>query len=96
MMEQPWSTRPFLVDQQLRLPVFNFISGNFTGDVCSKFLSFSNPIAFLDLDQEYFNNPLRRDIVKRVFHYFAVKGVKLNKRAKTKGDVAGSGKKPAP
>lgn len=37
LMQQPWSTRPFLVDQQLRLPVFNFISGNFTGDICSKY-----------------------------------------------------------
>ena len=48
------------------------------------------------MDQQYFNNPLRRDIVKNVFHYFHVKGVKRTKVAKTVGDVSGSGKKPAP
>lgn len=51
---------------------------------------------YLDLDHKYFNQPLRRDIVSRVFHYFNVKGVKLNKRVKTVGDTAGSGKKPTP
>jgi len=44
----------------------------------------------------HFNNPLRRDIVAKVFHYFNVKGVKRIKTAKTKGDVSGSGKKPVP
>jgi len=50
----------------------------------------------IDLDQNNFNNPLRRDIVSKVFHYFNVKGKLRIKTAKTKGDVAGSGKKPAP
>ena len=31
-----------------------------------------------------------------MFHYFQVKGVIRQKNAKTKGDVAGSGKKPVP
>lgn len=51
---------------------------------------------FTDLDHQFFNNPLRRDIVKDVFHYFQVKGKIRSKTAKTVGDVAGSGKKPAP
>jgi len=50
----------------------------------------------IDLESAYFNQPLRRDIVTRVFHYFNVKGVTRNKTAKTKGDVSGSGIKPAP
>ena len=53
-------------------------------------------IFIVDLDHKYFNHPLRRDIITKVFHYFAVKGVKRIKTAKTVGDVRGSGKKPAP
>ena len=53
-------------------------------------------ITSLDLDHDLFNNPLRRDIVSKVFHYFKVKGVQRIKTAKTKGDVSGSGKKPFP
>lgn len=34
--------------------------------------------------------------MSRVFHYFNVKGKWVTKTAKTMGDVAGSGKKPAP
>ena len=37
---------------------------------------------------------MRRDIVKKVYHYFEMKGKQRIKTAKTKGDVAGSGKKP--
>jgi len=40
--------------------------------------------------------PLRRDIVSRSFHYFSVKGKVRTKMVKRSGDVAGSGKKPAP
>jgi large subunit ribosomal protein L4 len=39
---------------------------------------------------------LRRDIVAKVLHYFNVKGKLKTRVAKTKGDVSGSGKKPAP
>lgn len=65
------------------MPVYNLIEGEFTGELCN-------------LDKTYFNNPLRRDIVSKVFHYFQVKGVKKNKYVLRKGDVAGSGKKPFP
>jgi len=50
---------------------------------------------FLDLDPDHFNNVLRRDIVSRVFHYLNVKDKWVTKTAKTMGDVAGTGKKPA-
>jgi ribosomal protein L4 len=83
MVQQPWTTRPFEIGQDLQLPVYNLIEGEFTGELCN-------------LDSTYFNNPLRRDIVSKVFHYFQVKGVKLNKYVLRKGDVAGSGKKPFP
>lgn len=83
MVEQPWTTTPFLFGTDLQLPVYNLIDGEFTGEMCL-------------LDPKNFNNPLRRDIVSKVFHYFNVKGVKLIKTVMGKGDVAGSGKKPAP
>jgi large subunit ribosomal protein L4 len=38
---------------------------------------------------------LRRDLVSKVFHYYNVKDLKKTHVAKTKGDVAGSGIKPA-
>lgn len=63
--------------------MYNLLDGEFTGDVCN-------------LDQQYFNVPLRRDIVSKVFHYFSVKGIKKIKMVKSMGDVQGSGKKPAP
>lgn len=49
-----------------------------------------------ELDHDHFNNQLRRDIVAKVFHYFNVKGKITTKMVKRVGDVAGSGKKPAP
>ena len=58
-------------------------SGEFTGEI-------------IQLDQDIYNQPLRRDIVHRVYQYFEHKGKKVWKLAKTVGDVAGSGKKPAP
>ena len=52
-------------------------------------------INVIELDQKHFNNVLRRDIVSKVYHYFNVKGKVKTKMVKRKGDVAGSGKKPA-
>ena len=83
MLEQPWTSLPFSKNGILALPVYDMIEGDFTGEVC-------------DLDHSHFNNPLRRDRVSKVFHYFNMKGKMRTKLAKTKGDVAGSGKKPAP
>lgn len=82
MVEQPWTTLPF-VSSKLQLPVYKLEDGEFTGELCN-------------LDKNHFNHVLRRDIVSKVFHYFSVKGVRKTHVAKTKGDVAGSGKKPAP
>ena len=78
-----WASRPFDTEKEIHLPVYNFIDGKFTGK-------------FFSLDHDIFNQPLRRDLVARAFHYFSVKGKLRTKVAKTKGDVAGSGKKPAP
>lgn len=55
-----------------------------------------NSISHLELDPKHFNTQLRRDIVSKVFHYFNVKGKITTKLVKRVGDVAGSGKKPAP
>jgi len=79
----PWSTRPFDASEAMTVPFFDFVSGEFTGEVA-------------DLDQDLFNLPLRRDIVHNVYEYFEHKGKTVMKRVKTLGDTAGSGKKPAP
>jgi len=65
------------------LPIYNLIEGQFTGELCN-------------FDKSYFNNPLRRDIVSKVFHYFQVYGVKRNKMVLRVGDVRGTGRKPVP
>ena len=83
LVEQPWTTTPFKLGHSLQLPVYNLIDGEYTGEMCL-------------LDPKNFNNPLRRDIVAKVLHYFNVKGVKKIKMVLGKGDVAGSGKKPVP
>ena len=84
MLEKsPWSTLPFKMGQPLEMPLFNFIDGNFTGEVAQ-------------LDSKVFNLPLRRDIVHNVNRYFRMKGKRTYKMAKTSGDVAGTGKKPTP
>lgn len=33
LVEQPWTTKPFLTSSPLQMPVFNFASGAFTGQV---------------------------------------------------------------
>ena len=65
------------------MPIYKFVSGHFSNEIVT-------------LDPEFFNQPLRRDIVHNVFEYFEHRGKHLWKRVKTVGDVAGSGKKPAP
>jgi hypothetical protein len=50
MMAQPWTMRPFKSNRALEMPVFDFISGKFSGEVAQ-------------LDPLIFNLPLRRDIV---------------------------------
>ena len=65
------------------MPLFDLVSGNFTGEVAS-------------LDKDIFNQPLRRDIVHNVNRYWNMKGKRTYKLVKSMGDVAGSGKKPVP
>ena len=83
LIENPWTMLPFKHHSRLEVPIYDLVSGDFTGQIC-------------ELDHKYFNTQLRRDIVAKVFHYFQVKGKKTTKLVKRVGDVAGSGKKPAP
>jgi len=63
------------------VPIFEFKSGVFTGDVAQ-------------LDHQIYNLPLRRDIIKNVFDYWNDKDRYILKKTKGFGEVAGSGKKP--
>ena len=83
IVERPWATKPFMIDQPLQLPIFDFKSGQFTGNLCK-------------LDQDIYNMPLRRDIVHRVYSYFMNLNNITTHRTKTRGDVAGSGAKMRP
>ena len=65
------------------MPVFNLETGKF-----------ANKLA--NLDPKHFNQPLRRDLVHRVHHYFLNLHKKTYTRTKTRGDVAGSGSKMRP
>lgn len=81
LVNQPWSTKPFNMYSDLEVPIFNFATGKFSGEVSV-------------LDHENFNQILRRDIVHNVNEYFEHKGKSIWKRTKTLGDTAGSGVKP--
>ena len=65
----------------MTLPVFKFSNNEYTGD---------NVV----LDQEIFNQILRQDIVHRVMIYNREYHRKTFKWVRSKGDVAGSNKKP--
>ena len=82
-MEQPWTTKPFETSKPLQLPVFNFSSGAFTGQVAQ-------------LDQSIYNLPLRRDIVHCVHMYFQNLHKQTYRRGLTRGDVSGSNNKMRP
>ena len=43
LVEQPWTTLPFMFGSNIQLPVYNLIDGEFTGEVC-------------ELDHKHFNN----------------------------------------
>ena len=81
LIRQPWTTRPFASAKPIEMPIFEFKTGNFTGEVAH-------------LDHSIYNLPLRRDIVKNVFDYWNDKDRYILKKAKGFGEVAGSGKKP--
>ena len=83
LVDQPWTTKPFHPAAPLQLPVFNLLSGGFTGQIAH-------------LDHSIFNLPLRRDIVHLVHMYFHNLNRQTYKRALTRGDVAGSGAKMRP
>lgn len=81
MDRNPWSALPF--KGKIEMPLFDLMSGKYTGEVAQ-------------LDSKIFNVPLRKDVVHNVAHYFKMKGKRTYKLAKSVGDVAGTGKKPAP
>lgn len=83
IIKRPWATLPFISKQDLSMPIFNLINGEFTGEV-------------VNLDKEIFNLPLRRDLIHNAFYYFRKLGYRTYKTTKTKGTTAGSGKKPFP
>jgi len=83
LVAQPWSQRPFDKTKELKMPIYSFVNGRFANE-------------YVSLDQDLFNQPLRRDIVHNAFEYFNHKGKSIWKRVKTIGDVAGSGIKPFP
>lgn len=83
LVDQPWTTKPFLTSEPLQLPVFNFLSGKFTGQVC-------------ELDQKIYNLPLRRDIVHLVHMYFQNLNKRTYRNSLTRGDISGSGAKMRP
>jgi len=65
------------------MPIFEFKTGVFTGEVAH-------------LDHSIYNLPLRRDIIKNVYDYWNDKDRYILKKTKGFGDVAGSGVKPVP
>lgn len=71
----------FSTESNILLPIFDFVSGKFTGE---------NAI----LDQEIFNNPIRKDIILRNVLYLQNYKKKTFKWVKSKAEVAGSNKKP--
>ncbi len=83
IVERPWATLPFKQTESISVPVYDFQSGKF-----------NNKLA--NLDPKHFNLPLRRDLVHRVHQYFLNLHKKTFKRAKTRGDTAGSGIKMRP
>ncbi len=83
LIERPWSIRPFTNEAPLQLPIFDFQTGSFTGRLCN-------------LDEEIYNNYLRRDIVHNVYRYFQFEHKRTFRTCKTRGDVAGSGIKMRP
>lgn len=83
MIRRPWATYPFPKESELKMPVYEFKTGNYSGE-------------YVKLDPNYFNQPLRRDIIHNAFIYHRKFGLRTFKRTKTKGTTAGSGKKPFP
>jgi large subunit ribosomal protein L4 len=83
LVSQQWTMKPFAFNEQMQVPIYDFVSGQQTDSI-------------VELDQSIYNVPLRRDIIHNVFHYFEKKDRYILKKTKDFGDVAGSGKKPTP
>lgn len=83
LLNRSWATYPFSKDQDLNVPIYKLTDGEYCGES-------------VKLDHEFFNLPLRRDLIHNVFDYHRKFGWKTFKTALRKGTVAGSGRKPAP
>jgi large subunit ribosomal protein L4 len=83
VLKRPWATYPFLKNQELAMPVYKLIDGEYSNE-------------YVSLDHEYFNLPLRRDLVHNAFIYYRNLGYRTYKTTLTKGTTAGSGVKPRP
>lgn len=83
ILKRPWATYPFIKNQEFGIPIYNLYDGEYSGE-------------YVQLDQEKFNMPLRRDLIHNVFLYHRKYGYKTTQTSKTKGTKAGSGKKPFP
>lgn len=85
LVHQSAFQRPFVVNAEnpLQVPIFSLISGQFKQET-------------ITLDPEVFNQPLRRDIIHNVYHYWKCFGKRTYKLCKRSADVSGSGKKPTP
>ena len=55
ILKRPWATYPFPKSTDLKMPVYDFKTGNYSGE-------------YVQLDHKYFNLPLRRDIIHNVFY----------------------------
>ncbi|CAI2373164.1 unnamed protein product [Moneuplotes crassus] len=83
ILKRPWATYPFIKNQEFSIPIYNLHDGEYSGEN-------------VELDQELFNVPFRRDLMKDAYLYHTFFGVKTFVRSKTKGTMAGSGRKPKP
>lgn len=67
----------------MKMPIYKLKDGKYSKE-------------YVSLDQNYFNLPLRRDIVHNAFVYYRNYQRVTTHMTKTKGTAAGSGKKPFP
>lgn len=71
----------FPKNSQLTLPIFNLVTNNYTGEN-------------IVLEHDIFNQIVRKDIIHKVMVYNREYNHRTYKWVKSKGDVAGSNKKP--
>lgn len=78
-----WSVAPFEGETDLKVPVFNFESNEYTGKS-------------VELPKEIFNQPLRRDLIYRLHHYRLLLNKFRTKMTRNRAMTSGSGAKMKP